>query len=100
MNKASICAAACVLISFASARGQSPQFPYDRIEVVLDGISCSHAPRTIYAVVDTGDRKEHSLTKVGDRLWAAKIDAWLPDRPASVRWAEGDAGAMRTECLP
>jgi hypothetical protein len=94
---ASICAAAA--LSAASTFGQPAEFPYQRIEVVLNGASCDRVPDKIFVVLDAGDRTEFPLWKIGKNKWAADPGPWLPKALGSVRWDGEGTGGKRTECL-
>jgi hypothetical protein len=91
---------ALTVLTAASTRGQSPKYPYHRIEVLLNSSTCTNVPEDIYVVVNAEKVSEFPLAKAGKNLWAADLDVWLPDSFASVRWADEKRGSKRTECLP
>jgi len=72
------------------------EFPFRRIEVVLNGPSCNPVPDQIFIVINSGDGDgvQFTLDKVGKNRWAVDDTDWLPWTPGSVRWK-----GKHTDCL-
>jgi hypothetical protein len=88
------------VLTAASARGQSSKYPYHRIEVLLNGSTCTNVPEDIFVVVYSEKVSELTLAKAGKNVWAADLDVWLPDSFGSVHWPDEKRGSKLTECLP
>jgi hypothetical protein len=91
---------AIVLATSAAATAQTPGSPFHRIEVILNGSSCSDVPDEIYIVINAGEGHEYTLTKAGKNTWAGDVGTWLPESFGIARWGAKNAAGGVTECLP
>lgn len=91
---------AIVFATSAAAIAQTPGSPFHRVEVVLNGSSCSDVPDEIFIVINAGEGHEYALTKAGKNIWAGDAGTWLPESFGIARWGAKNAAGGVTECLP
>lgn len=102
MSKRAAFAIVLTLSAAAPILGQKPEpeSPFNTVEVVLNGSSCRDVPEQVFIVMDTRDRNEFTLDKIGKNLWANDLGVWFSQHFGSVLWKASETVRKRTECRP